>query len=107
MPFLFVTKLYTHNIFFQNCSEGAKEVISHADSFENVAHRMSLLKSLLLSVLDEFARPLIGEDREPVAERDGSPPEPCIRAEMSWDNYDRSEERRVGKECRSRWSPYH
>ena len=22
-------------------------------------------------------------------------------------NYDRSEERRVGKECRSRWSPYH
>ena len=24
---------------------------------------------------------------------------------MSWD--DRSEERRVGKECRSRWSPYH
>ena len=26
----------------------------------------------------------------------------------SWDGpYDRSEERRVGKECRSRWSPYH
>ena len=23
------------------------------------------------------------------------------------DNIDRSEERRVGKECRSRWSPYH
>ena len=22
-------------------------------------------------------------------------------------NHDRSEERRVGKECRSRWSPYH
>ena len=22
-------------------------------------------------------------------------------------NVDRSEERRVGKECRSRWSPYH
>ena len=22
-------------------------------------------------------------------------------------NYERSEERRVGKECRSRWSPYH
>src|SRR3712207_7204135 len=22
-------------------------------------------------------------------------------------NYDRSEERRVGKECRSRWLPYH
>ena len=23
------------------------------------------------------------------------------------DIYERSEERRVGKECRSRWSPYH
>ena len=22
-------------------------------------------------------------------------------------DFDRSEERRVGKECRSRWSPYH
>ena len=26
---------------------------------------------------------------------------------MSWYSEDRSEERRVGKECRSRWSPYH
>ena len=28
---------------------------------------------------------------------------------IRWDesNFDRSEERRVGKECRSRWSPYH
>ena len=24
-----------------------------------------------------------------------------------WVDYKRSEERRVGKECRSRWSPYH
>ena len=24
-----------------------------------------------------------------------------------WDRSTRSEERRVGKECRSRWSPYH
>ena len=31
------------------------------------------------------------------------------RAEMQQglDNITRSEERRVGKECRSRWSPYH
>ena len=27
--------------------------------------------------------------------------------EASENDYDRSEERRVGKECRSRWSPYH
>ena len=28
-------------------------------------------------------------------------------AEMIRDDTKRSEERRVGKECRSRWSPYH
>ena len=27
--------------------------------------------------------------------------------EINFDNFWRSEERRVGKECRSRWSPYH
>jgi len=27
--------------------------------------------------------------------------------EAAWQNAERSEERRVGKECRSRWSPYH
>ena len=26
---------------------------------------------------------------------------------VSGETHDRSEERRVGKECRSRWSPYH
>ena len=26
---------------------------------------------------------------------------------LSWKHWNRSEERRVGKECRSRWSPYH
>ena len=30
-----------------------------------------------------------------------------IDPKMIANNIDRSEERRVGKECRSRWSPYH
>ena len=30
-----------------------------------------------------------------------------IKPDMSWRWSVRSEERRVGKECRSRWSPYH
>src|SRR5579871_7050970 len=29
------------------------------------------------------------------------------QAVLAFDGPDRSEERRVGKECRSRWSPYH
>ena len=28
-------------------------------------------------------------------------------AELEANQFSRSEERRVGKECRSRWSPYH
>src|SRR3712207_9488907 len=41
--------------------------------------------------VDETFKQLIGETRQPLPPRPGS----------------RSEERRVGKECRSRWSPYH
>src|SRR2546425_12218793 len=33
--------------------------------------------------------------------------ETLARAEAALAKYIRSEERRVGKECRSRWSPYH
>ena len=45
---------------------------------------------------------LIGPDHAPIASGD-----------HGWENryengvWTRSEERRVGKECRSRWSPYH
>ena len=31
----------------------------------------------------------------------------CLLKDISFQVDDRSEERRVGKECRSRWSPYH
>ena len=31
----------------------------------------------------------------------------CLDREIAAGKYTRSEERRVGKECRSRWSPYH
>ena len=50
---------------------------------------------------------------EPVAAAGGVA---VVPASMGWDDVngfdtlakdDRSEERRVGKECRSRWSPYH
>ena len=31
----------------------------------------------------------------------------CNSKNTGHEGHDRSEERRVGKECRSRWSPYH
>ena len=33
--------------------------------------------------------------------------EQAKRGEIDLEDHPRSEERRVGKECRSRWSPYH
>src|ERR1043166_10263141 len=38
---------------------------------------------------------------------DMTPPQGVLSDSMGWPSVDRSEERRVGKECRSRWSPYH
>src|SRR3712207_7748461 len=49
-------------------------------------------------------------DRGPAVEAEGLPDPRPEQAEVVVDlrdRADRSEERRVGKECRSRWSPYH
>ena len=46
------------------------------------------------------------EDKILQAARQGIPSVVVIPTEF-FGAYDRSEERRVGKECRSRWSPYH
>ena len=42
-----------------------------------------------------------------VSDYDLAKEEQLIAAMQSWRPSGRSEERRVGKECRSRWSPYH
>src|SRR2546430_4431176 len=44
-----------------------------------------------------------------VGQLTGSPPKPTVIFQVPAEAYEfaRSEERRVGKECRSRWSPYH
>src|SRR2546422_634939 len=46
--------------------------------------------------------PVRCEDPSPVQFTSSQDPESCENEEKV-----RSEERRVGKECRSRWSPYH
>ena len=42
-----------------------------------------------------------------LGEADAFAPAQLEPTSMSWEQFRRSEERRVGKECRSRWSPYH
>ncbi|KAJ7351113.1 hypothetical protein OS493_036448 [Desmophyllum pertusum] len=74
--------------YFHACSNGAKEVISHAHAFQTLSTRMSLLKTLLESVVNEFGRPLKEEESETDGS-DGSAIETSLRDEMSWDNYDK------------------
>src|SRR2546423_13899013 len=59
-----------------------------ADDARSLGHRSSRRESAVLAVLHRILR------QE-------------IRAARMEQRRDRSEERRVGKECRSRWSPYH
>src|SRR2546426_12719071 len=47
-----------------------------------------------------------GMDQVGGEDRAGLAPRPAVE-EAGDGGQDRSEERRVGKECRSRWSPYH
>ena len=56
----------------------------------------NLIAKDLLSIQAVFFRP-----EEPFTWASG------IKSPVYTDNRLRSEERRVGKECRSRWSPYH
>ena len=49
-----------------------------------------------------------GNEEPPVVEETPAPePAPTITPGEGFSEDGRSEERRVGKECRSRWSPYH
>src|SRR3712207_9379093 len=54
----------------------------------------------ILDLRDEFKNCVIDNFAEEYLQ--GRTPNPCAMC-----NKYRSEERRVGKECRSRWSPYH
>src|SRR5579883_1245115 len=57
------------------------------------------------SMVDEILKQLSPQFNKMYAKvgRPSIPPEQLLRAQL----LQRSEERRVGKECRSRWSPYH
>src|SRR2546430_14407334 len=53
----------------------------------------------------DIAYALDGPDAEDIQKTPGLQVVPSKHASIFW--IERSEERRVGKECRSRWSPYH
>src|SRR3712207_3812770 len=73
--------------------EGAVEKIRGYEGVKSAAPRLSLPASLILETKGEAGLPEVRSMR-----LFGVEPESAAL---------RSEERRVGKECRSRWSPYH
>lgn len=74
--------------YIRSCSSGVRELLCHTDEFEPVAKRISLLKSLLETVVVEFARPLKEEESDTDGNED-SPMETNFRPELSWDDYER------------------
>src|SRR3712207_9433547 len=80
---------------------------------EQLVHQRSVHPGPLVLRTAPFKFPTPATDRDRTVSRRS---EPSSRAALMgeqpnpWDllqPQDRSEERRVGKECRSRWSPYH
>src|SRR3989442_10726141 len=64
---------------------------------------MRLPKSGLIPWLLMAATPVLAQINAGTLPATASPPFKVSKVAQ----FDRSEERRVGKECRSRWSPYH
>src|SRR3712207_8925556 len=64
-----------------------------------------------MHVILEGCEPVSNEQALPERSHGRNQKEPCQERDPRPDEdvrlYPRSEERRVGKECRSRWSPYH
>ena len=75
-------------------------------SFSQAAERLGVTQpavSLQVRSLEKRLGPYLGEELVARTEREFTPIGRWLKASQ----LDRSEERRVGKECRSRWSPYH
>ena len=81
-----------------NCLSYVEELISAAD-FE----KYNLI--VKLHPVDEKKLDISGSGDGCRTERGGK--EKYFARKNEWNGLCRSEERRVGKECRSRWSPYH
>src|SRR3712207_9100611 len=93
--------LFPYTTLFRSVLYFASSIVTWVDREER-ANDIDVLRSQVEEEIQQLE-----EDRE--EERDQiqalrTKRESVIRGESS---PDRSEERRVGKECRSRWSPYH
>src|SRR5258705_4439438 len=91
----------TTHIFFSQAEDGIRDAdVWSSDVCSSDLSQFGLCQVTAIfddSVEIYFARQLVNERLQEAKDR----LPPGVQVEM------RSEERRVGKECRSRWSPYH
>ena len=104
---------------FGNADQAVEALNAGAFDYLQKPITLSQLRSLVKSAVsvsnstDEIAQPPTEKPSAPVAaafNKPKTPPKPPKRdlsGSVSVPEAERSEERRVGKECRSRWSPYH
>src|SRR5256885_275049 len=90
------------------CSdEEYEEFFRSVPEFEKMLVRsgITLVKYWFSITDDEQHLRFLGRVHDPLKQWKLSPMD--FESRRRWEDYTRSEERRVGKECRSRWSPYH
>src|SRR3712207_9073335 len=79
---------YCYSSLFLNFLKGVKNIWQHSEQlkkcFQSILEVLEELEAGMLVSMDNIVRSILFQDK-----------------------FYRSEERRVGKECRSRWSPYH
>src|SRR3989475_12872425 len=98
LPFLFLVVVTTITLWTYQEVEKADELAKRSSQIMSQAiYYMDLLDS----IQSEFRGYLLTGDRSFLVPYDES------KGDIDLAGLERSEERRVGKECRSRWSPYH
>ena len=93
----------------------AKEVRFHDGARAKMVHGLNILADAVKVTLGPKGRNVVLERSfgAPTVTKDGVSVAKEIELKDKFENMgaqmvkERSEERRVGKECRSRWSPYH
>ena len=91
-----VELMMAYKKYFEEAGKHVGQILLTSENFSDDESMLNI-RNTLFTLIDEGVVPIINEN------------DSVCTKEVSFGDNDnlRSEERRVGKECRSRWSPYH